>query len=467
MKTISNISKQTSLPLGLSPESAQQLGRDFLWGVATSAYQIEGATEIDGRGPSIWDTFARQPGRTVNGESGKVACDHYHRWAEDVNLIAGLGVGAYRFSIAWPRVQPQGMGAFNPKGLDFYDRLVDALLEHGVQPHATLYHWDLPQHLQDLGGWGNRDTAFHFAHYADKMARRLGDRLATLATHNEPWCTAVLGHEIGKFAPGACDPQLAAQVSHHLLLSHGLAMSAMRASKVSCPLGIVLNQSSVSTASNSAADQAGARTEYARFVRWYMDPIFCGQYPVDPGIAHYPEVREGDMALISQPLDFLGINYYTRSWISRAEPAVPAPKAMGETDMGWEIYPDGLRELLVGIHREYTLPPLFITENGMANADVAVDGGHIDDRARIDYVRWHLEALAQARAEGVDVRGYFYWSLMDNYEWDSGYAKRFGMVHVDYATQQRTLKQSALWYRDGIAALREAAAEQVEEAQHG
>ncbi len=467
MKTISNISKQTSLPLGLSSGAAQQLGRDFLWGVATSAYQIEGATEIDGRGPSIWDTFARQPGRTVNGESGKVACDHYHRWAEDVNLIAGLGVGAYRFSIAWPRVQPQGMGAFNPKGLDFYDRLVDALLERGVQPHATLYHWDLPQHLQDLGGWGNRDTAFHFAHYADKMARRLGDRLATLATHNEPWCTAVLGHEIGKFAPGACDPQLAAQVSHHLLLSHGLAMLAMRASKVSCPLGIVLNQSSVSTASNSAADQAGARTEYARFVRWYMDPIFCGQYPVDPGIAHYPEVREGDMALISQPLDFLGINYYTRSWISRAEPAVPVPKAMGETDMGWEIYPDGLRELLVGIHREYTLPPLFITENGMANADVVVDGGHIDDRARIDYVRWHLEALAQARAEGVDVRGYFYWSLMDNYEWDSGYAKRFGMVHVDYATQQRTLKQSALWYRDGIAALREAAAEQVEEAQHG
>lgn len=467
MKTISNISKQTSLPLGLSPQAAQQLGRDFLWGVATSAYQIEGATEIEGRGPSIWDTFARQPGRTVNGESGKVACDHYHRWAEDVNLIAGLGVGAYRFSIAWPRVQPQGMGAFNPKGLDFYDRLVDALLERGVQPHATLYHWDLPQHLQDLGGWGNRDIAFHFAHYADKMARRLGDRLATLATHNEPWCTAVLGHEIGKFAPGACDPQLAAQVSHHLLLSHGLAMSAMRASKVSCPLGIVLNQSSVSTASNSAADQAGARTEYARFVRWYMDPIFCGQYPVDPGIAHYPEVRDGDMALISQPLDFLGINYYTRSWISRAEPAVPAPKAMGETDMGWEIYPDGLRELLVGIHREYTLPPLFITENGMANADVVVDGGHIDDRARIDYVRWHLEALAQARAEGVDVRGYFYWSLMDNYEWDSGYAKRFGMVHVDYATQQRTLKQSALWYRDGIAALRESAAEQVEEAQHG
>lgn len=457
MKTISSMPPAHAPALGLSPEAQQQLGGDFLWGVATSAYQIEGAVEVDGRGPSIWDTFARQPGRTVNGESGAVACDHYHRWAEDLDLIAELGVGAYRFSIAWPRVQPQGLGAFNPKGLDFYERLVDGLLARGVQPHATLYHWDLPQHLQDLGGWGKRDTAFHFAHYADLVARRLGDRLATLATHNEPWCTAVLGHEQGKFAPGERDPKLAAQVSHHLLLSHGLAMSAMRASASACPLGIVLNQSSVSAASNSAADQAAARTEYASFVRWYMDPIFHGHYPADPGIAHYPELRDGDMALIRQPIDFLGINYYTRSWISRAEPAVPAPKLLGETDMGWEIYPDGLRELLVGIQRDYPLPPLYITENGMANADIVSDG-RVGDQARIDYVRRHLEALAQAKAQGVDVRGYFYWSLMDNYEWDSGYAKRFGMVHVDYASQERTLKDSALWYRDGIAALRQATA---------
>lgn len=467
MKTISSSGAQQGGPAGLSAEARQQLGGSgFLWGVATSAYQIEGAASVDGRGPSIWDTFARQPGCTVNGESGETACDHYRRWSDDVDMIASLGVGAYRFSIAWPRVQPLGLGEFNPKGLDFYDRLVDALLERGVQPHATLYHWDLPQHLQDLGGWGSRDTAFHFAHYADVVARRLGDRLASLATHNEPWCTAVLGHEIGKFAPGARDPQLAAQVSHHLLLSHGLALAAMRANATACPLGIVLNQASVSAASDSAADQAGARTEYARFVRWYMDPLFRGYYPADPGIAHYPEVREGDMALIRQPLDFLGINYYTRSWISRSEPAVPAPKLLGETDMGWEIYPDGLHELLTGIHREYALPPLYITENGMANADVVADG-RIDDAARIDYVRRHLEALARAKADGVDVRGYFYWSLMDNYEWDSGYAKRFGLVHVDYATQQRTPKQSALWYRDRIAALAQAGAERCREPEHG
>ncbi|WP_273488324.1 GH1 family beta-glucosidase [Roseateles chitosanitabidus] len=430
------------------------LGRDFAWGVATSAYQIEGAVDVDGRGPSIWDTFARQPGRTVNGESGAVACDHYRRWADDVAMIAGLGLDAYRFSIAWPRVQPQGRGAFNVKGLDFYDRLVDGLLERGIAPHATLYHWDLPQALQDLGGWGNRDTAFHFATYADAIARRLGDRLASLATHNEPWCTAVLGHEIGKFAPGDRDPQLAAQVSHHLLLSHGLAMSAMRASGAACPLGIVLNQSGTTPATDSAADRAAAATEYARFVRWYMDPLFLGRYPVDAGIAHYPEVRDGDMALIQAPLDFLGVNFYTRIWVSRDRPERPAPMALGQTDMGWEVYPDGLRELLVGLKDQYRdLPPIFITENGMANADTLADG-RVADQARIDYVRRHLEALAQAKAAGVDVRGYFYWSLMDNYEWDSGYAKRFGLVHVDYATQQRTLKDSAHWYRDTIAAVR-------------
>ncbi|MFT7721878.1 MAG: GH1 family beta-glucosidase [Roseateles sp.] len=445
------------LPPVLSAATAERLGRGFTWGVATSAYQIEGAVDEDGRGPSIWDAFARQPGRTVNGESGAVACDHYRRWRDDVALIADLGVDAYRFSIAWPRVQPLGLGAFNAKGLDFYDRLVDGLLARGIAPHATLYHWDLPQHLQDLGGWGNRDTAFHFAHYADAMARRLGDRLASLATHNEPWCTAVLGHEIGKFAPGDRDPRLAAQVSHHLLLSHGLAMAAMRAGATACPLGIVLNQSSVTPATASPADQAAARTEYARFVRWYMDPLFHGEYPQDPGIARHPQVRDGDMALIRQPMDFLGINYYTRIWASRGQPPLPAPAALGVTDMGWEVYPDGLRELLVGLRAQYPgLPPLFITENGMASADTLA-GGRVADRQRIDYVRAHLEAIAAARDQGVDVRGYFYWSLMDNYEWDSGYAKRFGLVHVDYASQQRTLKDSAHWYRASIAASREAA----------
>jgi beta-glucosidase len=451
----------------LSAAALRQLGDAFTWGVATSAYQIEGAVDVDGRGPSIWDTFASQPGRTVNGESGAVACDHYRRWKDDVAMIAGLGVDAYRFSIAWPRVQPLGQGLFNERGLDFYDRLVDGLLERGIAPHATLYHWDLPQALQDRGGWGNRDTAFHFAVYADAIARRLGDRLASLATHNEPWCTAVLGHEIGKFAPGERDPQLAAQVSHHLLLSHGLAMSAMRASGTACPLGIVLNQSSVTAATASAADQAAAATEYARFVRWYMDPLFQGRYPQDAGIAHYPQVQDGDMALIQAPLDFLGINYYARIWASRDEPPVPPPMALGATDMGWEIYPDGLRELLVGLKAQYPdLPPIFITENGMANAD-RLDHGRVPDHARIDYVRRHLEALAQAKAAGVDIRGYFYWSLMDNYEWDSGYAKRFGLVHVDYATQQRTLKDSAHWYSATIAEARRHAAAPAQEPVHG
>jgi beta-glucosidase len=451
MKTISQ--QHRASPQTLSAAARAALGKDFKWGVATAAYQIEGAANEDGRGPSIWDTFSHTPGKTVRGETGDVACDHYHRWRDDVALIASLGVDAYRFSIAWPRVQPLGHGAWNDKGLAFYDRLVDGLLAKGIQPHATLYHWDLPQALQDRGGWGHRDTAQRFAEYAEVMGRRLGDRLAALATHNEPWCTATLGHEIGKFAPGFTDPQLARQVSHHLLLSHGLALQAMRAAGVPCPLGIVLNQSNATPATGSAADRASAATGYAQLVRWYMDPLFRGAYPQDPGITVYPEIATGDMAVIQQPLDFLGLNFYTRIWASAATPPVPAPNELGVTDMGWEIYPDGLRELLVGLHREYRLPPIHITENGMANADVLRDG-HVDDQPRIDYLRRHLEALAAARSEGVDVRSYFYWSLMDNYEWDSGYAKRFGLVHIDYATQQRTLKASAHWYRQTIESVR-------------
>jgi beta-glucosidase len=439
----------------LSARACAALGRGFRWGVATAAYQIEGAVAEDGRGPSIWDTFSHTPGKTVGGDTGDIACDHYHRWQDDVDLIGSLGVDAYRFSIAWPRAQPLGHGAWNNKGLAFYDRLVDALLAKNIQPHATLYHWDLPQALQDRGGWASRDTAQRFADYAAHVGRRLGDRLAAVATHNEPWCTAVLGHQLGKFAPGAKDAVLAAQVSHHLLLSHGLAMQAMRAERVHCPLGIVLNQSNADAASHSGADIALARTQYASFVRWYMDPLFRGMYPQDPGIQHYPHIEAGDMATIAQPLDFLGVNYYTRNWASAS--GEPPPMALGATDMGWEIYPQGLTELLVGLHREYVLPPVFITENGIACADT-LQGGAINDAGRIDYVRQHLEALALAREEGVDVRGYFYWSLLDNYEWDSGYAKRFGLVHVDYATQQRTPKASAHWYRDTARAVREGAA---------
>lgn len=431
------------------PVSELSFPPGFSWGVATSAYQIEGAAAVDGRGPSIWDTFSHTPGRTLNGDTGDVACDHYHRWRADVDMIASLGVDAYRFSIAWPRVQPAGRGAWNEAGLAFYDRLVDALLEHGIKPHATLYHWDLPQALQDQGGWPNRDTAHRFADYAAHLGRRLGDRLAALATHNEPWCTAVLGHAVGKFAPGLRDEAVACQVSHHLLLSHGLAMQALRAAGVRAPLGIVLNQSPATPATASPADQARAQRDYALFTRWFMDPIFHRRYPEAPGIEHYPDVQPGDFDVIAQPLDFLGINYYTRIWSSADVPPVPAPKPFGETDMGWEIYPQGLTELLLAIHRDYKLPPLFITENGTACADRLQDG-RVADTARIDYLRSHLAALRDAMAGGVDLRGYFYWSLMDNYEWDSGYDKRFGLVHVDYATQQRTLKDSALWYRRQI-----------------
>jgi len=428
---------------------------DFQWGVATSAYQIEGAAAEDGRGPSIWDTFAHTPGKTINGDHGDVACDHYHRYPQDFDLVAGLGLNAYRFSIAWPRVQPQGKGAWNAKGLAFYDRLVDALLERGITPHATLYHWDLPQALQDEGGWLNRDTALRFTDYAVTMGLRLGDRVAAISTHNEPWCTAHLGHHNGQFAPGLKDPQAAVQVAHHLLLSHGLALQAMRAAGVKAPLGIVLNQSPAVPATDRATDLALAEREYALFVRWFMDPIFLKRYPTASGVHLYPQIRENDFDAIAQPLDFLGINYYTRIWVSSEEPPRSAPRLDGVTDMGWEVYPQGLADQLASIHRDYKLPPIYITENGMANADTLVDG-QVHDAQRIAYLKGHLEALSRAIEAGVDVRGFFYWSLLDNYEWDSGYAKRFGLIHVDYATQQRTLKDSAHWYREFVARQRAA-----------
>jgi beta-glucosidase len=428
---------------------AAALGREFRLGAATSSYQIEGAVNVDGRGPSIWDTFSHTPGKTVNGETGDVACDHYARWKADVDLMAEMGLEAYRFSMAWSRVQPLGEGAWNQAGLDFYDRLADRLLANGIEPHVTLYHWDLPQALQDKGGWANRDTAHRFADYAAKIATVLGDRAKTISTHNEPFCTAVLGHEIGKFAPGATSPKLATQVAHHLLLSHGLAMGAMRACEPRAALGIVLNQSPATAASADPADIARARTEYAKLVQWYMDPVLLGRYPTDVGIEHYPEIRDGDMALISAPIDFLGLNYYTRIWASTTKPDLAPPCALGKTDMGWEIFPEGLEQLLVAHQKNYTLPPIYIMENGTAVAD-RIHDGQVNDEARVDYVRRHLDAVANARAAGVDIRGYFYWSLFDNYEWDSGYAKRFGLVYVDYATQQRTIKQSGLWYRSLI-----------------
>jgi beta-glucosidase len=331
--------------------------------------------------------------------------------------------------------------------------LLDKLQEKNIPAHLTLYHWDLPQALQDNGGWLNRDTTRRFADYAAEVARRFGARVATITTHNEPWCTSVLGHGTGQFAPGMADPAAAIQVSHHLLLSHGLALQAMRAINTPAKLGIVLNQWTATPATASAADKAKAELEYAKSVQWYMDPIFKGRYP-ELALENIDRTAffasENDFIDIQQPLDFLGVNYYTRAFVSAETPPKQPEGALGFSDMGWEIYPQGLTDLLLGLHREYKLPPIYITENGIAVAD-KINNGRVDDQLRTDYVRMHLAALADAMAQGVDVRGYFYWSLMDNFEWNSGYEKRFGLLYVDYATQQRTTKDSALWYRDFIA----------------
>jgi len=422
----------------------------FTWGVATSAFQIEGGASADGKGPSIWDTFSHRSGTVIDGSNGDIACDHYHRYPEDVAIMASLGVDAYRFSMAWSRVQPAGKGAWNEAGFAFYDRLLSELARHGISAHITLYHWDLPQGLQDDGGWLNRATAYRFADYAAEVARRFGDRVKTISTHNEPWCTANLGYGNAQFAPGVADLKQSIQVSHHLLLSHGLAMQAMRAVGCSAQLGIVLNQWTADPATDSAADIAMAEFEYARSVQWFMDPIFKGRYPALALQGHgenAPDVHPQDLQDIQQPIDFLGVNYYFRAYCSAETPARLPEAKLGTTDMGWEIYPDGLTELLLKLKAEYELPPIYITENGMANPDQVV-AGEVNDSARIDFVQRHLKALHDAMQQGVNVQGYFLWSLLDNFEWNSGYAKRFGIVHVDYASQQRTLKHSAHWYRE-------------------
>jgi beta-glucosidase len=433
---------------------------DFQFGVATSAAQIEGSAPGDGKGPSIWDAFCATPGKIKDGSHIGVACDHLNRMPQDVERMAWLGLDAYRFSFAWPRVQPLGQGAWNETGFDFYDRLIDTLLAAGIAPHATLHHWDLPQALQEsVGGWQSRETAHRFADYAAEIVRRFGDRLAAVATLNEPWCVATLGYERGQFAPGLKSRKAAMQVSHHLLLGHGLALQAMRAVASgnaggrNPQLGIVLNHTPAVAAEPTHADQQAARIHDGLDVRWYMDPLFRGAYPADAieylG-ADAPVVQPGDMGVIRQPLDFLGINLYTRQWISTRVPAVAAPAPQGVNDMGWEIVPEILTQHLVRLARDYMPPPILITENGMANADV-VAGGEVIDTPRVAYVQGHIAAVQKAIAMGADVRGYFYWSLLDNFEWDSGYAKRFGLFRVDYETQTRTPKASAHWYRDFIA----------------
>jgi beta-glucosidase len=422
---------------------------DFVWGVATSAFQIEGAAVEDGKGASIWDQFCRQPGVIADGSDGDIACDHYHRWSDDLDLIASLGVNAYRFSVSWPRVRPDGEGAWNAKGLDFYERLVDGLLARGIKPYLTLNHWDLPAHLQFKGGWASRDTTYRFVEYALGVDARLGDRVQAITTHNEPWVISVLGHKRGVFAPGVKDRAVAMQVSHHLLLSHGMAVRALREQGSKSRLGIVLNLSPMHPATDSAEDLAKAVIEDGLLLRWYMDPLFKGHYPVD--VLDYlgadaPRIQSGDLDIISTPTDFLGINYYSRSVVSAVGTWDVQSSGREVTDMGWEIYPEGLTELLLRIHNDYPVPPIYVTENGGAFKDHLVNGG-VHDPLRKDYIVRHIAAVSDAIRQGVRMTGYMVWSLLDNFEWASGYEKRFGIVHVDYATQKRTLKDSALWYR--------------------
>lgn len=445
--------------------AAQDLHRQFppgfVWGVATSSFQIEGAARDDGKGESIWDRFCRVPGAIADGSHGDIACDHYHRLDGDLDLIASLGVDLYRFSVSWPRVQPTGRGAWNEKGLDFYERIVDGLLARGVQPHLTLYHWDLPQALQDEGGWARRDTMHRFVDFARGIQRRLGDRLAAITTHNEPWVVAILGHETGEFAPGLKHRATAMQVAHHLLVSHGLAVQAMRADGAKAKLGIVLNLGAAAAATDSPADLERMRMDDARGRRWYTDPLFKGHYPpqvLDELGADAPVVETGDMTHIAMPIDYLGVNYYTRVVSSAGAPFDVKTSGLPLTDMGWEIYPQGLTELLLTLHRDYPdLPPIYVTENGGAFKDALIEG-RVHDADRTAYLQSHIAAVAEAIRAGVPMAGYMVWSLMDNFEWSSGYAKRFGIVHVDYATQVRTLKDSALWYRTFLEHCRRARA---------
>jgi beta-glucosidase len=437
----------------------------FLWGVATSSHQIEGAFHEGGRGESIWDRFAATPGRIADGSDASVACDHYHRWRDDIALMQWMGVGAYRFSIAWPRVMPQGVGAVNAAGLDFYDAVVDALLERGIQPFVTLYHWDLPQTLQDAGGWGKRRTAEAFVEYTDAVTRRLGDRVRHWMTHNEPWCVAHLGHEDGEHAPGHRNAAEALSAAHHLLLSHGWACETIRRNAPGAEAGIVLNLSPAFPATESRADRDAARWFDGFFNRWYLDPIFRGQYPADAvedriarGDLHSPApgfVRPGDMKTISTPLDFLGVNYYSRTVLragAGGEPEAVRPPGATFTDMGWEVHPPGLRDALARVWRDYRPTRLYVTEKGAAWPEGPDATGRVHDERRVAYLQGHLQAAHDALLDGVPLAGYFVWSLLDNFEWAHGFTKRFGLYWVDFATGNRLPKQSAFWYREQIAA---------------
>ncbi|MFD8498931.1 GH1 family beta-glucosidase [Amycolatopsis sp. NPDC059657] len=454
-------------PDKLRAETALMFPPGFVWGAATAAFQVEGATTADGRTDSVWDVFARKPGAVVGGDTGDPAADHYRRYGEDVDLMRRLGLGAYRFSLAWPRIRPDA-GLPNPAGLAFYDRLVDRLLDAGIAPWATLYHWDLPQALEEKGGWAARDTAFRFAEYAETVLERLGDRVASWSTLNEPWCAAMLGYAGGIHAPGRRDPAAAVAAAHHLLLGHGLAMDVIRRHAGDTPAGITLNLYPVAPHDPaSAADVDAARRVDGQQNRLFLDPVLRGGYPEDLVADLAPfgltdVVREGDTTTIAAPIDWLGVNYYrdytvagtpvlgskpaSPEWVGAADVHFVPNEAAPLTASGWEVQPAGLTASLLQVHRDYRPVPLYITENGAAYPDDVTENGDIVDTDRIAFLDSHLQAAHEAIEAGVDLRGYFYWSLLDNFEWAEGYAKRFGLIHVDYATQRRTPKRSAFWY---------------------
>jgi beta-glucosidase len=436
---------------------------DFVWGTATSSYQIEGAWDEDGKGESIWDRFAHTPGKVEDGSNGDVACDHYHRWPEDIALMKSLNMQAYRFSIAWPRILPQGRGHVNQAGLDFYSRLVDGLLEAGITPFATLYHWDLPQALQDEGGWPVRSTGEAFVEYADVVSRHLGDRVKNWITHNEPWCIGFLSHQIGEHAPGHQDWNEAIRASHHVLLSHGWAVPVIRRHSADAEVGITLNFTHAMPASSSAADQAAARWADGYSNRWFTDPVYGRHYPADMVAAYQAQgylpngldfVQAGDMEAIAVPTDFLGVNYYTRAVVRNPMVEENNPQTLFDdlpkTEMGWEVYPEGLYQLLCRLHFEYQVPKLYITENGASYSTEPGADGKVDDQERLDYLRQHFTATHRAIEAGAPVAGFFVWSFMDNFEWAKGYLQRFGIVWMDYETLERIPKESAIWYSQVI-----------------